>query len=79
MRKLNITEDMEEDSSKTVEATHITSNHRNGKLVMLNKDYDNEYFHLSTFQFNYYHKNDYPLKFKNLAIRAKIALTVFFL
>ena len=42
MRKLNITEDMAEDRKIIVEATHITSNPRSGKLGMINEEEDDD-------------------------------------
>ena len=44
MKKLNITEDMAEDR-KQLEATHITSNLRSGKLGTFNKDDDDDLLH----------------------------------
>ena len=40
MRKLNIIEDMAED--KTVEATHITSSPRSGKLGTINEEEEDD-------------------------------------
>ena len=42
MRKLNIIEDMAETSVESVEATHVTSDPRSGKLGVLNKHDDDD-------------------------------------